>query len=144
MQTITPPRTVEQKLETAQMFGSLFEQMLARDSGNEDLQALITIARAYTNDLQRVIDRRKLTESEYYTTRNAKLLAEVIIHELHETEDLSGWYFGIEPGDSMLFAVANLVTDAHLQFVEAMMKGRRRDYQPLSDEDFAAIERLLG
>lgn len=137
-------RPIDQKIETARLFVTYFEQLLedaCDKDAREDVTGLLTVACAHLADLQRVQERRKLTPEEWISTRNAKLLAEVIIMELHETEDLSGWFFGCDPGGSMLYAVATFITEAHLQLVESTMKAKNK---PLTDEEFKVIERLLS
>lgn len=138
---------IESKIEDARRFATYFEQLL-EDADDEDTQdvaaSLLTVAKAYVADLKRVQERRKLTADEWITTRNCKLLAEVLIHEIHEQEDLSGWYMGCDPGQNILYAVATFVTESHLWLVGSLQpKAHKRDFEPLTDEQIAAIQRLI-
>lgn len=143
--TITPPKTVAEKKQFAESHIPRLEQMFADDRENEDLQALLTIGRAYIADLQRVIDKRKLSFEEWAHLRNVKLLAAILIEEMHNDyqQELGEWFYGVPDDGNPLWQTMNILVDALQQFTEAMMKGRRRDYEPITDEEIAAVERLL-
>lgn len=136
-------QTIEQKIENAQLFVAYFGGLLKETTDEdavEDLHSLLTVANAYIADLQRLQARRKMDAECYINTRNSRILASILLEEMRETEDLSGWYMGCDPGESMLYAVATFLCEAHLQLVDSTMLAKNK---PVTDEQLAAIARLL-
>ena len=137
------PRLVEQKLETAIEFYNL----LPTTPVNEDEACLKYVVAEYIKDLSRVIGKKKLSEEDYYRVRSAQALTAVLLEEMWADKDsakeLSDWYYGAPENGNQVWYLANLLTDALQQFTEAMMLGRRRDFNPLTDDDYAAIARIL-
>ena len=142
MDPITP-RTVETKLEIATKYAEYLRGLLANDAQNEDLFCLLSVAENYADDMRRVISKHKLTELEFYRLRNSQLLAATLIEEAHQDHDLTGWSYGCDEGDNVLWLAMNQLTEAHLQMTNSMEQGRARNYLPLTKAEIAAIVAIL-
>jgi hypothetical protein len=136
-------RTIDMKQQTAidtrAWLRSIFEQQ-----PDEDVACLISVLTGLIEDYQRVINRRKLTETDFYARRNDFALACLSLEE-HITEHagaLANFDYSMTPVtvEQLIFIVLN---DAVDQFAQSMNTGRRKDFLPLTDAELSAVASLL-
>lgn len=137
---------IDEKIEVAERFEAYLRELFEQDADDEDLYCLMSVARDYRDDLVRIRDRKKLDEQDYYGVRNSNMLAAILLMELHEghSQELAHWFYGIDEADHFLYLVANLLTDALQVFALSLESGRRKDFKPLTDDELAAITRILN
>jgi len=134
------PRTIDMKLETARDTRTWLQGMYAAGP-DEDITCMISVLTDLIQDYERVNAKLTLTETAFYTIRNAQLLAATLLEELFNDHSaaLATFAYTDVPQTTveLIFTVLNDSID-HFATSMALTK-----FHPLTEQEIAAIVRIL-
>jgi hypothetical protein len=141
------PRLIDHKLATALDTKEWLASLQAEHEPDEDISHLVFVLDALISDYRRVIEKRKLDEHSYYGVRNALTMASILLEEhlTDHADQLADWGgYGSVPVTvhHLIAEVLNMCVD-QLTESRTNITARRRDFQPLTDEELKAVLSLL-
>jgi hypothetical protein len=134
------PRTIDMKLETARDTQAWLQQVYAQEP-SEDVACMLSVLTNLIQDYERVLSKLKLTETAFYTIRNAQLLAATLLEEhLNDhSAALAAWAYTDVPTNAVEL-IATVLNDAIDHFATSMQLCR---YQRLTEDELRAIVAIL-
>jgi hypothetical protein len=134
-------RQINHKLITARDTQAWLQQVYAQEP-SEDVACLLSVLTDLIADYERVaVHKLKLTETAFYTIRNALMLSSVLLEE-HLNDHgaaLAAWVYTDVPTDAVEL-IATVLNDAVMQFTDSMSLAK---FQPLTEDEIRAIVAIL-